>query len=178
MVLAVFIANFVRPPIENANAILAYETVKSLLENKQPAVPSTKTPSQGVFVTIESEGKILGCRGTLEPSQPTLELEIQKAARSATQFDPRYHRVNLKNKPFAVTVTIVSRQEPIGAIQDLLPEEGLVLRSSKGVGVVLPWEGRDPNTRLTWAYKKANTAVGTSVVLKRLIAERFRYPEI
>lgn len=161
----------------NAHAVFAYQTVEALLRGETLSVPKTKTPAKGVFVTIESQGNVVACRGALTPSEPTLELEIQKAARSATMFDPRYHRVNLGSKQFKVTLTIVGRQEPLGAIQNLQPKDGLVLRSSKGVGVVLPWEGRDPATRLKWAYKKANTPEGTSVSLSRLIAERYRYPE-
>ncbi len=161
----------------NVHAVFAYQTVAALLQGETPPAPKTKTPAQGVFVTIETNGNVVACRGALTPSEPTLELEIQKAARSATMFDPRYHRVDLKSKAFKVTLTLVRRQEPLGVIQNLQPKDGLVLRSSKGVGIVLPWEGRDPETRLKWAYKKANTPEGTSVSLSRLIAERYRYPE-
>jgi MEMO1 family protein len=159
-------------------AEFTYKTVDAILRSEPLPAPSSKSMTKGVFVTIESNGKVLGCRGTMEPSEPTLELEIQRVARSATQFDPRYGRVQLGKSPYAVTLTIVDRTEPLGLIDSLRPEEGLVLRSSTGVGVVLPWEGKDPKTRLEWAYTKAKTPRGASVRLERLFAKRFRFPEL
>jgi len=49
-----------------------------------------------------------------------------------------------------------------------------VLKSGAKVGVVLPWEGKDPKTRLAWAYRKAGVKPGTSVRLYKLKAERYR----
>lgn len=172
---SILLARLIEP---NPFALLGYQTVNALLNGKPIPTPTTKTASKGVFVTIESGGKVVGCRGTLEPSTSTLELEVQKAARQAAQFDPRYGKVNLQGRSFAVTVTIVQRQETISSVVSLTPSQGLVLVSNRGTGIVLPWEGKDPNTRLSWAYKKANTPQGTPVSLKRLFADRYRYPEL
>jgi AMMECR1 domain-containing protein len=141
-------------------------------------VPTTKTPTKGVFITIESDGKVLGCRGTLEPSEKTLELEIQKSARAAAQFDPRYHHIHISKRAFAVTLTIVDYKEPMGPIDTLKPADGLILTSATGVGVVLPWEGKDPVTRLKWAFTKAKTSQSSPIKLERLIAQRYRYPDL
>ena len=178
MVFAVLVAGLLQNPTPDSLAKYTYQSVDAILKGSALPEATTKSPSKGVFVTIESNGKVLGCRGTLEPSEPTLEKEIQKAVRSATQFDPRYHGVHLGKSPYAVTLTIVERSEPIGSVDGLRPEDGLILRSSIGVGIVLPWEGKDPNTRLQWAYKKASTPLGTPVRLERLIAQRSRYPEL
>lgn len=158
-------------------AEFTFRTVDALLKGRPLPIATSKSPTKGVFVTIESNGKVLGCRGTLEPSESSLEQEIQKAAKSATLFDPRYNRVQVGKNPYAVTLTIVERMEAIGSVASLRPEEGLILRSSKGVGVVLPWEGKDPQTRLRWAYTKANTPRTSAVKLERLFAKRYRFPE-
>ena len=178
MVLAVLFAGLAQTPTPESLANFTYRTVEAILKGNPLPVPMTKSPTKGVFVTIESNGKVLGCRGTLEPSESTLELEIQKSARAAAIFDPRYHGVHIGKTPFAVTLTIVDHVEPIGSINNLLPQEGLILRSNIGVGIVLPWEGKDPNTRLDWAYSKAKTPRNQTVQLERLFAQRYRYPEL
>ena len=165
-------------PQTNLLAQFTYRTVEALLANNQLPSPPSKTPTKGVFVTIESNGKVLGCRGTLEPSEPTLENQIQNAAKSATLFDPRYHGVHLGKMPFSVTLTIVDRFEPISSVSSLLAQDGLILRSKLGVGIVLPYEGKDPFIRLEWAYRKAMAPREEPVRLERLFAERFRYPEL
>jgi len=132
-------------------------------------------PPKAVFVTIEINGVVRGCRGTLTTRSASLEAEIQQAARSAAAHDPRYRPLSKEElKRFLVTVTIVDRLEPITNISGLTPEDGLVLKSGNRTGIVLPWEGKDPATRLKWAYRKAGVAEGSSVSLHRLVAERFR----
>ena len=177
MITALLVANLAQTSRPYVLAEFTYRTVAAILNGTPVPSPSTKSPVKGVFVTIESNGKVLGCRGTLEPSEKSLELEIQKSARAATQFDPRYHRVQVGKSDYAVTLTIVDRTEPIGSVANLSPADGLILRSSAGVGVVLPWEGKDPETRLNWAYTKAKTPRNSSVHLERLIAQRYRFPE-
>ena len=182
MVLGFIIVGCIQvPQVGSAAEPLAeftYRTVDAILKSQPLPTPPSKSPTKGVFVTIESNGKVLGCRGTMEPSEASLELEIQKAAKSAALFDPRYHRVVLGKNAYAVTLTIVERTEPLGSVETLKPDQGLILRSSLGVGVVLPWEGKDPKTRLSWAYTKANTPKNAAVKLERLFAKRSRYPDL
>ena len=178
MVLAVLVAGLGQSGSPESLAKFTYQSVEAILKGQTQPTPTTKTPPKGIFVTIESDGKVLGCRGTLESSLPTLELEIQKSARAAAVFDPRYKGVHIGNKKFVVTLTIVDRSEPIGSVSNLLPNQGLILRSKSGVGIVLPYEGKDPFVRLNWAYTKAKTRHDEPVQLERLFAERYRYPEL
>ena len=157
--------------------LYTFRAVSALLEGRPAPVLATRTPSCGVFVTIEVEGKVVGCRGTLSATKATLEEEVLSAATSAALHDARYGPVRLDGRRFAVTLTLVSRLDPISSVAGLEPSDGLVLRSGEKVGVVLPWEGKDPRTRLSWAYTKAGVAQGASVRLERMTAQRFRYPE-
>jgi AMMECR1 domain-containing protein len=103
--------------------------------------------------------------------------EVVRAARSAATFDPRYRPLRPDDlRDFAVTVSVVERQTPLSMseLATLSPEEGLVLQSGARFGIVLPFEGRDPRTRLGWAWKKAGVAPGSSCRLFRLQAQRFR----
>jgi len=143
-----------------------------------PLPPSgVRTPAEGVFVTIERNNVVLGCRGTLRLHCRSLEEEVAEAARSAAGSDPRYRpltRADLKD--FLVTVTIIERLEPMerGAVASLRPDDGLVLTAGGRTGVVLPYEGKDPAVRLRWAYRKAGVTEGAACTLLRMTAERFR----
>jgi AMMECR1 domain-containing protein len=139
--------------------------------------PAQTLPVQGVFVTIERRGVVVGCRGTLLPQTRTLGEEITSAARAASSHDPRYRPLTPADlRDFQVTVTLVDRLEPltVAQIETLAPAEGLVLTSGTHTGIVLPWEGKDPRVRLRWAYKKASLSENSPCTLKRLIARRFR----
>ena len=164
-------------PGDDGLAEFTYRSVEALLGGQAMPKPAGKAPAQGVFVTIEIAGKVGGCRGTLDPTELTLEREIQKAVRSGALFDPRYGPVRLKGREFKVTLTIVDRLVPVGDIGTLRPEDGLVLRANGRTGIVLPWEGKDPHTRLRWAYMKAGVRQGTSAQIEILKAQRYRYPE-
>lgn len=154
---------------------LARQTVEACVFQRDLPTATDERAATGVFVTIERDGTILGCRGTLSPRERTLDAEIVSAAKGAAKFDPRYGAIR-KDKlgKFLVTVTIVQRLESCSGVDGLQPSEGLVLRSGSKTGVVLPWEGKDPKTRLSWAYKKAGVAPGTAVTLQKMVAERYR----
>lgn len=141
--------------------------------------PVPKTPRLGspqpVFVTIERGGKVVGCRGSLMARRADLGAEIADAARAAAAHDPRYRPLTTRDlKDFLVTVTVVSRLETIPSVDGLLPDDGLALIGNGKTGIVLPWEGKDPQVRLKWAYRKAGLPEGSSATLQRVVAERWR----
>jgi len=156
---------------------LARQSVEAQVKGEKPPVPRDDDPPMGVFVTIERGGKVLGCRGTLAATQSSLEREIARAARSACAFDPRYRPLSPADlKDFRVTVTLVQCQTPLAReeLSSLQAEEGLTLQSGERYGIVLPFEGRDPHTRLRWAWKKAGVSPGSPYRLFRMQAQRFR----
>ncbi|HEY3779732.1 MAG TPA: AMMECR1 domain-containing protein [Fimbriimonadaceae bacterium] len=162
-------------PEQASLVALAKSAISAEVQHTSLPSPSAHDGPKAVFVTIESSGKILGCRGDLRPRTKSLEEEVVLEARGAAQHDPRYAPLKLSQlKNYLVTVTIVDHLEPLSDISQLKPEDGLVLESGDRKGVVLPWEGKDPRTRLSWAYKKAGVPPGSGGTLYRLIAERFR----
>ncbi len=137
--------------------------------------PLESTPARPVFVTIEHDGKVIGCRGDLSIRTKSLEQEVILAARGAAAHDPRYRPLSIAIlKDFLVTVTIIDRLEPLSDIRRLEPLDGLVLKASGKWGIVLPWEGKEPLIRLKWAYQKAGVQQGAASELSRLIATRSR----
>lgn len=154
---------------------IARAAVESEVRGAAPPSIGFRSCARPVFVTIEVAGTVRGCRGDLTTRTQSLEEEVALAARAAATHDPRYRPLSpAELSKFLVTVTVVSRTEPLGDVRSLTPEDGLILRSNGRTGIVLPWEGKDPLVRLDWAYRKAGVGRGASVVLDRLVATRVR----
>lgn len=163
------------PPDQARLISLARRSVEAAVRGEAPPKGNSSTPAQPVFVTIEIHGVVRGCRGSLVARSRSLEQEVVLAATGAAAHDPRYSPIRPGElKDFLVTVTVVDRQEPIDRVDGLAPGEGLALISGNRTGIVLPWEGRDPQVRLRWAYRKAGTPEGAAARLFRLFATRFR----
>jgi AMMECR1 domain-containing protein len=156
--------------------LLARASIVAGVHRTAPPKFEASESAKPVFITIEREGKVIGCRGSLRPRTQSIEAEVVASARSAATTDPRYRPLTPQDlKNFRVTVTVVESQSPISAAQiaSLEREDGLVLKAGNRTGIVLPWEGSDPSIRLKWAYKKAGVAQGAACQLFRLKAERF-----
>lgn len=154
---------------------LAKKAVRAETLGQPPPKPASRTPVKPVFVTIERNGTVLGCRGALQTRTGSLEDEVILAARAAARHDPRYKPLTAEDLQGAlVTVTVVDRLESIKNVGRLSPKDGLVLQSGDRIGVVLPWEGKDPKVRLEWAYRKAGVKQGERVNLHLMVAERYR----
>src|SRR5215212_10150835 len=91
-------------PDEKALIELARSAVVAEVTGKKLSKSDRKSPPKPVFVTIESKGQVIGCRGTLEVRSASLEEEIVLAARSAAAHDPRYKPLSPADlKSFLVT---------------------------------------------------------------------------
>lgn len=154
---------------------LAKKAVIAETLGKPLPVPSSQSRVKPVFVTIERNNVVLGCRGSLHARTSQLEQEVILNARAAAQHDPRYKPLSTKDlKGILVTVTVIDKLETIKDVSQLTPKDGLVLQSGDKFGVVLPWEGKNPKVRLEWAYRKAGVKIGAPVSLQRMAAERYR----
>jgi len=154
---------------------IARGAVIAAVQGTKTPKPSGSTTARPVFVTIEIDGRVRGCRGDLTARARSLEEEVALAARSAAAHDPRYRPLESSDlKRFLVTVTVVDRTEALTSVVGLVPGDGLVLKAGGKTGIVLPWEGKDPQVRLDWAYRKAGVGKGTGASLERLVAQRFR----
>ncbi len=146
---------------------LARHSIKAHLEGKKPdfsLAGKYNLPSDhrlfkirhGVFVTLDKWGTVRGCRGTLEPAQTDMAHEVAHNAVAAAMGDSRFPPL----KPGGIdhcriSITVVRELIPVKTVSDIPGTDGIVVRQDGRVGVVLPYEGSDPLTRLGWAYKKA-----------------------
>ncbi|RYG62416.1 AMMECR1 domain-containing protein, partial [bacterium] len=55
-----------------------------------PSSLSGRTPARPVFVTVEIDGLVRGCRGDLRTRARSLEEEVVLAARGAAAHDPKF----------------------------------------------------------------------------------------
>jgi AMMECR1 domain-containing protein len=131
-----------------------------------------------VFVTVENRWKIAprGCRGTLQPSTPTLADEIIRNSIAACSRDRRVPPLRLAELPQSlISLTVVLR---VGPLQSIIEHDadnnGLIAQSGGHIGIVLPYEGRDAALQLKWAKRKAGLPDSAPVQLSELIAVRFR----
>lgn len=102
-----------------------------------PAIPALSKP-EATFVTLEHNGALRGCIGTLTALRP-LGVDVVRNARLATR-DPRLPPVRKREvAALRFTVTVLSPAEPVaaaafGGLLDLLRpgEDGLTLKDGAG----------------------------------------------
>ena len=74
----------------------------------------------GVFVTLKKFGRLRGCMGTLDPSQP-IAAAIRHAARAAALTDPRFPALTLAELPdLTIEVSILSPPRPMKSLDELV----------------------------------------------------------
>mgnify|MGYP005816949933 CR=1 FL=1 len=94
----------------------------------------------GVFVTLEVDGILRGCIGSLEnPSKPLYEL-VWSMAIQAAFFDPRFQPLDANELPkLTVEISILT---PLASIKDMtsieIGKHGLILENGPQRGLLLP----------------------------------------
>lgn len=133
-----------------ANVILAKLKVADLPSEKLPLAPELR--AQGAtFVTLEKNGKLRGCIGSVIAHRPLIDDVAENATRAAFE-DPRFPPLTLddiKAHRIDIHISILSPQTPMSfqSEADLLSQirpqrDGLVLQDQGRRGVFLPsvWE--------------------------------------
>ena len=170
-------------PVQRAALALSRRAATQFLADKTIITPPQNLPTAlnrraAVFVTIEKRGQIAprGCRGTLQPITSTLAQEIIRNTVAACTRDaqqPPLRKNELPNCLFSLTV--VTRVQPISNLsQHDATRNGLIAQNGSRIGVVLPFEGRDARTQLSWARRKAGLRDHERAQLFELFAVRFR----
>jgi MEMO1 family protein len=163
---------------------------------KPPAVPVESYPwplraVRRTFVTIEIDGALRGCIGSVTPHRPLVEDVVENACRSAIE-DPRFapmHRSEAERS--VLTISILSHDRPMTVADndDLLAQlrpgrDGLILRDGGRAALFLPkvWDMLpDPAEFVAHLKQKAGLPshyFSASLQAIRFVAETFAENEI
>ncbi|MCX8178231.1 MAG: AmmeMemoRadiSam system protein A [Candidatus Aenigmarchaeota archaeon] len=136
-----FLLNLARKSIEyflEKRELLNIENVNEKLKQKK-----------GVFVTLEKNGMLRGCIGTIQPIDP-LYIAVIKNAVSAAFYDPRFHPVDYDEmNDIEIEISILTEPKKIiyKNVDELLKKikigkDGLIIKSGFKSATFLPqvWE--------------------------------------
>ena len=132
----------------------------------------------GVFVSIKKNGRLRGCIGTFEPTQPDIAREIIRNAVMAATQDPRFPKVEGSElEELELSVDVLSPPETIADQSELDPARyGLILQSGWRKGLLLPMlEGVNTvEEQLAIVRQKAGIVPGEPVTMFRFSVVRYR----
>ena len=124
---------------------LAKETILNYIRYGKAISPSKNLPSEmqgqaGVFVSIKKRGRLRGCVGTIEPTQPTLAQEIIQSAISASTKDYRFPPIEVGElDELDVSVDVLTLPEKISSPTQLDTKRyGVIVQKGKRRGLLLP----------------------------------------
>lgn len=161
---------------------LAVETIFNYVRNGKVMSPSENIPLEiqgrsGVFVSIKKRGRLRGCVGTIEPTQPDLAAEIIQSAISASTKDYRFPPIEADElDELSVSVDVLSSPEKISHLAQLdVKRYGVIVQKGKKRGLLLPnLEGVDsPADQVAIAKRKAGIGEDEEVELYRFEVKRY-----
>ncbi|MFA7410713.1 MAG: AmmeMemoRadiSam system protein A [Tissierellaceae bacterium] len=149
------------PPVRLARESLEhYVREGSFLDLPSDLPEDFFSSRKAVFVTLNKDGELRGCIGTLEPTRENLALEIIRNAVSAGLEDPRFDRVTEEELDSLVySVDVLSLPEAISSREDLdVKKYGVIVSRGYRRGLLLPnLDGIDTvDQQIYIALKKAN----------------------
>lgn len=161
---------------EDAFVRLARNTLEYYVATgKPPSLPEGLSDEllrerAGVFVSIKKNGKLRGCIGTTEPTQPSVAEEIMRNAISAGTHDPRFPPVRkdeLSSLVYSVDALSPARPVSDKSMLDVL-RYGVIVTSGCKCGLLLPnLEGVDTvDEQIHIACQKAGIGRNESYTLE------------
>jgi AmmeMemoRadiSam system protein A len=141
---------------------------RKLIINPKEFDDSLQQP-RATFVTLEIDGELRGCIGTLEAHQPLI-CDVAHNAHAAAFSDPRFFPLSEKEYPrLAIHISILSPSQAMRfhSEDDLITQlqpgiDGLVLQDGINKGTFLPtvWESL-PDARQFLAHLKRKAGLPT-----------------
>lgn len=162
---------------EDAYVQLARKTIESYIRTGNLISLPEKLPKEmyrqraGVFVSIKKEGRLRGCIGTLQATQPSVAEEILHNAISASVNDPRFSPIELDELDrLTISVDVLGDMEKIESPDQLdVKRYGVVVSSGRKRGLLLPnLDGVDTiGDQIAIAKRKAGISPEEKVQLER-----------
>ena len=139
-------------------------------------VPAELVARAGAFVCLKRNGQLRGCIGTIEPTKPSLAVEIISNAINSATEDPRFFPVTADElDDLEYTVDVLSHAELVNGLDKLDPKKyGVIVESGYKRGLLLPdLEGVDTvEDQVGIAMKKAGIYRDEPVTLYRFEVKR------
>lgn len=162
---------------EDAYVQLARKTIECYIRTGNLISLPEKLPKEmyrqraGVFVSIKKEGRLRGCIGTLQATQPSVAEEILHNAISASVNDPRFSPIELDELDrLTISVDVLGDMEKIESPEQLdVKRYGVVVTSGRKRGLLLPnLDGVDTiDDQIAIAKRKAGIRPEEKVQLER-----------
>jgi AmmeMemoRadiSam system protein A len=121
---------------------LARESIVSAVVGREvPHVPpadSVLAAPAGAFVTLRIAGRLRGCIGRLDSTQPLAD-SIACSAANAAVHDPRFRPVAVEEIPeISIEISVLSPPAPIRREEIEIGRHGLIVSRGAARGVLLP----------------------------------------
>ncbi len=125
---------------------LARQAIEAFVrEGRIISPPEELTPEMkgraGTFVSLHDKaGRLRGCIGTIEPTQPNVAYEVIQNAISAATRDPRFPPVRPEELDgLDVKVDVLTEPEPVDSLDQLDPKRyGVIVQKGFRRGLLLP----------------------------------------
>lgn len=162
-------------PLESADRRCLLELARRSIsigcgQDSTPALPretwsGALTDTRATFVTLKHDGRLRGCRGTVEPKSPLVE-DVWQNAWASAYTDPRFQPVSPPEiNLLEICISVLTPLQPLSVASEaqllelLRPGlDGLVLRCGSAGATFLPavWEMLpDPREFITQLKLKA-----------------------
>lgn len=105
----------------------------------EPREEKSLNSRSGCFVSIKQNGKLRGCIGNFQSSQPLFSEVAEMAVSSATK-DPRFYPMQKNDlKDFKLEISVLSPLEKVEEVNEIeVGKHGIYLEKSFHRGVLLP----------------------------------------
>jgi AmmeMemoRadiSam system protein A len=103
-------------------------------------IPTELRGRAGVFVSLKVQGRLRGCIGTIEPTQPSAAAEIIRSAILAANEDPRFMPVTeAELTDLVYSVDVLGEPEDVSGLDELDPRKyGCIVEVGHRRGLLLP----------------------------------------
>lgn len=155
---------------------LARRTIADHLAGNRFTAPTLGLPPQACFVSLKIAGKLRGCIGSLRPTQPNLEGEVQVNAVAAAMRDHRFSPVEKAELDrLRISIDLLSPGEAVNTLTGHDPGRyGLIVRNGSRCGVLLPdipgVETAEKQVNI--CLDKAGIGAAESFTMERFVVDR------
>lgn len=164
---------------------LARRSIESYVRDGKIIEPTEDLPlamlkkREGSFVSIEEDGDLRGCIGTIGPVRENIAEEIIGNAISAATEDPRFPPISAEELgKLEISVDILEKAEPIASLDELDPKiYGVIVSKDFRRGLLLPnLEGVDTaEEQVDIARRKAGIGPREDFKMERFKVVRHEY---